>query len=664
MAARGRPVLAACLLCSFGAAAQPVVLDAAKAAGPVDLAGVTQLLEDPDGQLTLDQVRSAAHRARFRPGSPKLGMSLSAHWMRYTVARGSAPADWWFDSGNRVVREISLFAPDSAGVYREMRSGSTQRFGERPLPTATFVFPISLPQQSVDRQQVDRQPVDIYVRVRSTAIVVLAPKLWRPDDYLAAAGREKVTWFIYLGMAGALCLFNLLMFVSLREITHLLYAFSLLSIVWAVSSAAGGYGAAYQYLWPDWPAFEEVSWVLSIVCASFFSVYFMSRFTGIDRAMPRVYRTAMAGIVSMAVCLVLQTVVRQLALAGGDAAIQVVFVAGLTSFLPLFPCMAYGLASLSLRGNRQARFVLLAFAPMMAAALLVWAELYSGRQADLAYLMWGSAIELVLMSLAVADRYNQERAARIQAQAELVAALRESERALEEKVILRTAELRGEQVRTKDLLHNILPVELADELTATGSARPARHEAASILFTDFSGFTQAVSTMPADRMVAELNDIFAAFDDITDACGVEKIKTIGDAYMAAAGLPKPCDDHALRCVSAGLLMLAFVESRNLTSAFKWSLRVGIHSGPVVAGVVGKRKYAFDIWGDSVNVASRMESSGAIGRVNVSAYTYELIRKQFDCEYRGKIAAKGKGDIDMYFVLVERKEARKEALMPG
>ena len=200
---------------------------------------------------------------------------------------------------------------------------------------------------------------------------------------------------------------------------------------------------------------------------------------------------------------------------------------------------------------------------------------------------------------------------------------------------------------------NILPRAIIDELKATGESEPRRHEDASILFTDFSGFTQAVSTIPAKRLVKELDEIFRGFDDIIAANGLEKIKTIGDAYMAAAGLPLPADDHAVRCVRAGLALTQFIETRNQTAAMKWGLRVGVHSGAVVAGIVGKNKYAYDVWGDTVNIASRLESAGEVNKVNISAYTFELVQAFFECEYRGKLAAKGKGEIDMYFVLRER-----------
>ena len=176
-----------------------------------------------------------------------------------------------------------------------------------------------------------------------------------------------------------------------------------------------------------------------------------------------------------------------------------------------------------------------------------------------------------------------------------------------------------------------------------------RHASATLLFTDFAGFTAAASTMPPDVLVAELNEIFAAFDRICQCHGLDRIKTIGDAYMAAAGVTASCEDHAQRCVRAAQDMVAFLEQRNTVSAFKWHLRVGVHSGPVIAGVLGTHKLAFDVWGDTVNLAARMESAGAVGRINVSAYTYHLIQSEFACSYRGRLSAKGKGEVDMYFV---------------
>lgn len=147
------------------------------------------------------------------------------------------------------------------------------------------------------------------------------------------------------------------------------------------------------------------------------------------------------------------------------------------------------------------------------------------------------------------------------------------------------------------------PATIAEELKSSGRTEPRRFEKVLILFADFVGFTQTVGTIPAGRMVEELNDIFAVFDDIVDRHGLKKIKTIGDACMAAAGLPKPADDHALRCVRVALDMQKFIAKRNQHSSVKWGLRVGIHSGPVIAGVVDKRKYAYDIWGDTVNIAA-------------------------------------------------------------
>lgn len=217
------------------------------------------------------------------------------------------------------------------------------------------------------------------------------------------------------------------------------------------------------------------------------------------------------------------------------------------------------------------------------------------------------------------------------------------------RVLQKTQEIRVQQKRSDDLLLNILPAEVAQELKETGGTRPVFFEDVSILFADFKGFTNIVASIPGKVLVQELDEIFNAYDDIVEEVGLEKIQTVGDAYLAACGLPTIDPHHAKKCVLAAKRIIAFLEKRNKTEAIKWSVRIGIHSGPITAGVIGKKKYSYDLFGDTINIAARIESASEPSRINVSAYTYRLIKGEIPCTYRGKIDAKGKGDLDMYFV---------------
>lgn len=247
------------------------------------------------------------------------------------------------------------------------------------------------------------------------------------------------------------------------------------------------------------------------------------------------------------------------------------------------------------------------------------------------------------------------------------------ERRVEERtaeVVAQSKEIDGQKVRIEELLLNILPKAVSDELRDTGKATARRYNNVTVMFTDMKGFTTMAEKMTPEELVAELDECFVRFDHITARYGIEKIKTIGDSYMSACGLPSPVKHHAMRAVLAAIdvreEMDRWHKEREGTGKEAWVLRIGLHSGPVVAGVVGKSKFAYDIWGDTVNTASRMESSGAPGEVNVSGTTYELVKEHFVCEHRGQVEAKNKGKIDMYFVRRIKPEysSDKQGLVPN
>ncbi len=214
-------------------------------------------------------------------------------------------------------------------------------------------------------------------------------------------------------------------------------------------------------------------------------------------------------------------------------------------------------------------------------------------------------------------------------------------------------QIQKEKEESESLLHNILPAEIAEELKAKGEAKAKTFQNVSILFTDFKNFTAHSPKVSPEELVSEINECFKAFDGIIEEYGIEKIKTIGDAYMAAGGLPSESTNAVAATVLAALKMQDFIKSRRAQGLGKipFEMRLGIHTGPITAGIVGVKKFQYDVWGDTVNTASRMESSGAINRVNISADTYQRIANdaRFRFEPRGEIEAKGKGMMKMYFV---------------
>jgi len=209
-----------------------------------------------------------------------------------------------------------------------------------------------------------------------------------------------------------------------------------------------------------------------------------------------------------------------------------------------------------------------------------------------------------------------------------------------------------EKNRSDNLLLNILPEETALELKEKGSVEAKKFESVTVLFTDFKGFTQYSENLTPEELVKSVDFYFSKFDEIMEKYDLEKIKTVGDSYMCVGGLPFPTSDHAVKMVKAAFEIIEFVEeakNSKINNLTKFDIRIGINSGSVVAGVVGTKKFSYDIWGDTVNVASRMETASEIGKINISERTYHIIKEAFNCTYRGVIEVKNRGFLKMYYV---------------
>jgi len=496
---------------------------------------------------------------------------------------------------------------------------------------------------------------------RFLTITRLRFSLWDANQVVEGELRDRFFQGAFFGVMLVLLLYNLTQFcLDIRELSYLYYVIVLVmtTIMWGMF-----YGLTLEFLWPHRPAWDFYCMWIALPLVYWSSAQFVRHYLDTGKHFPRsdvllkwggyaglmllpmywlpfatnhplsLYLTLLGSVLVSVICLPLMFGVTILAIMKRHPLARLYFAAMFCS----------GVGGFITFGSW------LGFLPEVEWALNA-SQIGTALTGIL--LSMGLGFRMRQLHQELADKQIEDARLHTEHEREKRELIEEQSRGLEAKVLERTAELVATQEKSDALLANILPQAIIEELKAKGQSEPRRHEEASILFTDFSGFTQAVSTIPPKRLVQELDEIFRGFDDIIVANGLEKIKTIGDAYMAAGGLPVSAANHALRCVRAGMALTHFIETRNKTAAMKWGLRVGVHSGAVVAGIVGKNKYAYDVWGDTVNIASRLESAGEVNRVNISAYTFELVREFFDCEYRGKLAAKGKGEIDMYFVVRE------------
>ncbi|MBL8521439.1 MAG: hypothetical protein JNK75_12295 [Betaproteobacteria bacterium] len=622
----------ACLLLlalSWGAAAAPAAVRLTPAAADIDLWPLLTLHREV--QPALDAATALAQPALFSPPAgahATLGFAEPVVWLRARIDNPApVPAVRVLAVDYALLQRIDVTLAAGGRLTAFPATGNQVPRASRPIAGRNHAVEIAFPPGASE----------LLIRVESQGSKILPVHLATWPAYHRGELIETMLQGLLASLAVWLFFYSLLQWRVMQERLYVKYA---LLIVGSTMFSLHFFGIGEQYLWRDWNWIESHMAGLSSLLTACATALFVEDVLREDT--PRPLRTALR---------VLAAILAIAALAHAADWLGIRQVGALMGTLGLLPVVlgTPGIIKRLKRGDTVGGWFLFAWTGYLVGSAIMIGVVKGSIDANFWTLHSFQAAAtldmLVFMQIAVIGTRRMK--AELAAERRLFFERQKTE--LETKVAERTAELARERQRAEALLLHILPPSIAEELKSTGASEPKRHEDVSVLFTDLVDFTKTVATIPPQVAVSELNDIFTAFDHIVAEYGLEKINTVGDAYMAAAGVPNAVPDHAARAVRAALAMQAYIMHRNERAALQWQLRAGVHSGPVVAGVVGSTKYAYGIWGDTVNVASRMESHSAPGRVNISSVTRALVKGVFATQYRGKLEAKGKGEIDMYFI---------------
>ncbi len=642
--------LVAAMACCFHHlhAQEMVVLDEAR---PYQKIGLSiSYIKDPERKMEFEDAISPANQhlyIRSKQVANNLGNVDMAVWNKFTVTNPGRKK-WLLMLETYNIDTIEFFYPDTAtGQYKKLTSGRFLPFSSRKYKSNIFVLDLPVARGAT---------VTCYLKVDSYYMQYPLSVVTQEEFVDQSHVKDQITG-IYYGFVLVFMLYNLFVYFSVRDKNYVYYIiyifFNAVLIAQLKGLTAELFGDRLHFLWKYAPAIIAVTSVFTFI----FTQHILETKKHAPGAHKIIYRVFLPNyLLIVALCLagknLYASILNQLS---GMVALIFLFTVAIRiyrkGFSParyyIFACFFYfiGVMIYVLKGAN-----VIPFNAVTNNAIEV-----------------GSTLQMIMFAFVIAERLKIFKNEKEKVQRELVVSLQENERLiLEQKSVLeikvkeRTYELQEtlqdltkEKERSDSLLLNILPYETAEELKRTGKSDPKFFELVTVMFTDFKDFTQISEHLSPAELVSEIDHCFKAYDRIMNKYGVEKIKTIGDSYMAAGGLPVPNHTHAKDVVKAAVEIEAFMSDHNRKRSQAGreniQIRIGIHTGSVVAGIVGTKKFAYDIWGDTVNTASRMESSGEPGKVNISGSTYELIRDEFICTYRGKIEAKNKGAIDMYFV---------------
>jgi len=615
---------------------------------------------DSTGNMEVARVLSIGEQGGFRQtsGAEKFDLDRShQYWLRFSI-RNESDRQEAYVLNFKNWTEVDVFQVENGQIISSHKTGHRVTYADRDYAHANRNFVL------IDFQP--QQTKTIYVRLDA------APnnRIWPNDLSFSVGPRSEIDekdghfrGVVYAILAAYLVFlwYNLFIYLSTRDKAYLYYLI-LVFIGMVMTYIYSGY-ILEHFPGGDWVLpFMFYGERLIVNGFNIAMLFFILEFFHVKERYPASwYKIYMGLLVALLISMVVMVIDYDIGL------------------IPSFPTyLVFNVATFifAIKNVRQkypsASIFLIGFSMVWVSGLIMISANVLGisRQSDITTILAvpiGQMLEMLIFSLALANRINilqrenEENSRKVIDQLEENRALQQKVNLeLEEKVAARTKEIRSqnaiikqEKERAENLLLNILPQATANELQTVGVAKPKFYEEVSILFTDFCDFTKISERLSTNALVRELDFCFSSFDDIISKHNLEKIKTIGDSYMCAGGIPISNETHARDTVKAALEIQTFIETWNTQKQEKgeepWHLRIGIHTGAVTAGVVGKAKFAYDIWGDAVNLASRMEEYAEKDKINISTSTYQKLNGDFTCTYRGKVEVKNKGLVDMYQV---------------
>ena len=589
----------------------------------IELSADTYLLEDPTHTLTLDEILKPENQTRFSAGSPRIGLTVSSYWLRYHIKNTDEnPVTKWFDTGNRRMRVLEFFSPDASGKYASQTASADRPFADRPLPTPNFVFPVTV---------APRVESVLYLRVRTldALSIDLAPNLWNPQAYRDSAEREKVQWFAYLGIAAILVVINLALFAFTRDRDNWLYVLAVIGTVLTASCARGGYGAIFEYLWPNYPSIQIAMEPISTSLAALFGITFINHFAQLDKSQPKSTRLSFWLVVAGAMGYQFVGIAQATAGLVSIGMLQSLLTMSSFPILLSLLIMIYGVFMGAVSRNRSALFVAVGFGPVIVNSVAALFVITTGHSVGPERGVWFSAFEMVVMAVAIADRLHQERNAKFRVQTELVESLQQ-------------------QVRQTDQLGRLkrfFSPQLAEVIVAGGEEALKTHRReVSVVFIDLRGFTAFTDKAEPEEVMEMLRAFHATMGRIVMDHNGTLERFAGDSVMVFFNDPVPMENHAERAVLMALKMQeAFVTLGENWSqrGFNLGLGCGIALGYATLGEIGfEGRWDYAAIGSVTNLAARLCAEAASGEVLVDQKMMDKVGAMVSAQEKGSLSLKG------------------------